>query len=463
MMPAWFQGFKKRIFWRIYLYSLTLLLAVVLGVAAIALLVERKTPRQGAPVRRAELTAAALLPHLPNRPQFQKHLETFQASLSMGISVYEGKGITLAAAGASPPPPLDPGEFSTLHSQRYFFRGTSLYVAVPLDPLSPEGAYLIMGELSPSGLTRIISSLLLLFLLLAVVSFPVSRTVARPLEKLTACARGLSQGDLSARTDVKREDELGQLATAVNEMAAQLEARIRREKELLGNISHEIRTPLSRIKVALELSDDEGDACRVASRLRSISADLGELDGMVEDILLAMRLDLATDTPGGDGVILRRETVDLGEVAARSAHLFSERHPEHRLRIEVPEEIPPIAGDPVFLRRTIDNLLDNAAGHSPPDREVRLSITPAGSGAAVEIHDRGKGIDGKDLPRIFEPFFRAGGATGALDGGVGLGLTLCKRIVEAHGGTIEASSHPDGGTVVRFSVSSGLAGASDLG
>lgn len=462
MLTALYRRLKKRIFWRLYLYSLTLLLVVALGIMAVVYLIEGKTPRQGAPVRRAELTAAALLLHIEDRPQLRKSITTFQRSLGMNISVYEGTGLALADAGSSPPPPLFPAEFSTLHSQRYFLRGTALYVAVPLDPLSPGGPYLIMGELSPSGLTRILFSLLLLFLLLALVSFPVSRTIARPLEKLTACAHRLSQGELRARTDVEGEDEFGQLAAAVNDMASQIEVKIRREKELLGNISHEIRTPLSRIRVALELCGEEGEG-RTAALLRSIGGDLMELDGMVEDILLAARLDLALDIPGGQGVLLRRERVDMAGIAARSTQLFSERFPGHRLRLNISEGIPPLSGDPVFLRRTIDNILDNAARHSSPGKEIGLSISLSGGRVEVEIRDDGSGIDSDDLARIFDPFFRAGGGAEGGERGVGLGLALCKGIVEAHGGTIEASSSPGGGTVLRFSIPSDLADDSDLG
>lgn len=462
MLTSLFRRLKKRIFWRLYLYSLTLLLVVAVGIMAVVYLIDKKTPRQGAPIRRAELTAAALLPHLEDRPQLQRNIDLFQRSLGMNISVYEGTGLALGAAGSSPPSPLFPVEFSTIHSQSYFLRGTALYVAVPLDPLSPGGPYLIMGELSPSGLTRIFFSLLLLFLLLALVSFPVSRTIARPLEKLTACAHRLSQGELMARTDVEREDELGQLAAAVNDMASQIEGKIRREKELLGNISHEIRTPLSRIRVALELCEEEGEG-RTAALLRSIGGDLEELDGMVEDILLAARLDLALDNPADRGVIPHREPVIIAEVAARAAELFSERYPGHELRLNISEELPPIAGDPVFLRRTIDNILSNAARHSPPDRGIDLSISPAGGFVEVEIRDSGSGVDSDDLSRIFDPFFRAGSGVNGRERGVGLGLTLCKRIVEAHGGTIGASSPPDGGTVVHFSLPSDVAGDPDLG
>lgn len=284
---------------------------------------------------------------------------------------------------------------------------------------------------------------------LAAASYPLARSIASPVERLTEAARALGAGDLSARANVRARGELGELGRAFDEMAARLEALLRSERELLANVSHEIRTPLARIRVALELAA-EGDLERARRYLGEIGADLGELDRLVEDVLAAARLD----AQGAGGWAVARDPVDLAAVAGEAAGRFREAHPGRVLELEVAPALPRLRGDGALLRRLLANLLDNAAKYSEAPSPVRLSVRAEGPGAVLEVADRGIGIDPADLPRLFTPFFRTDRSRARGTGGTGLGLALAKRIAEAHGGTISAESAPGAGTRFRVTLPS---------
>jgi len=196
--------------------------------------------------------------------------------------------------------------------------------------------------------------------------------------------------------------------------------------------------------VALELAA-EGDQARARRYLSEIGTDLTELERMVEDVLTAARLD-----QGNGELRLRLEPVDVAALLAEAASRFRELRPARILQVRS-EGIPgSIAADPSLLRRAIDNLLDNAAKYSGEASPVELSAQGRGDQLAIEVRDHGIGIDGADLPRLFTPFFRTDRSRARGTGGVGLGLALARRIVEAHGGSIEVESVPDLGTTFRL-------------
>jgi signal transduction histidine kinase len=156
---------------------------------------------------------------------------------------------------------------------------------------------------------------------------------------------------------------------------------------------------------------------------------------------------------------LRRETAAVAGLCEQAAARFRARHPKRELRVHLDPDLPAIEVDPTLLRRAVDNLLENAHKYSPdveqpvflegrlrPGRRVAGRVT----GVEIAVLDRGMGIPAEDLPRVFEPFFRGERSRSRAAGGVGLGLTLTRRIVEAHGGTIEVSSAPGVGTSARI-------------
>jgi signal transduction histidine kinase len=277
-------------------------------------------------------------------------------------------------------------------------------------------------------------------------SYFTARWIAGPLATLSATARALGAGDLRARAALERGDELGDVGRAFDEMAARLEKLLLAERELLANVSHELRTPLARIRVALELAS-EASADGARPSMAEIAVDLAEIESLVGDILTTARLEIEQGQPPSSGFSLHREPIAPASLCERAAARFRGLHPERELRVHADEGLPAVEVDPALLRRAIDNLLDNAHKYSPDAREpIRLEAARCGGRVELAVIDHGMGIAADDLPRVFAPFFRTDRSRSRVTGGVGLGLTLAARIVEAHGGAIELTSAPGAGT-----------------
>jgi two-component system, OmpR family, sensor kinase len=295
-------------------------------------------------------------------------------------------------------------------------------------------------------------------LVVGVSSWLLGRALTRPLQQLSGAARAFGGGDLAARAALARQDELGEVGREFDEMAERVTDLLRAEKELLANVSHELRTPLARIRVALDLAA-EGDADVAREALRDIAGDLDELERLISDVLAAARLELTTDLAGrpaprnaggaGAGIPpLRRARLEPAVLVDQAAQRFRARQPDRQLEVETDAALPPLDGDAVLLRRVLDNLLENAARYSDAGQVVRLEAR-GGEAVTLVVADQGIGISAEDLPRVFRPFYRADKSRSRATGGLGLGLALVKRIVEAHGGSIELESAPGQGTRAR--------------
>jgi len=286
-------------------------------------------------------------------------------------------------------------------------------------------------------------------IVLGVGAFLTARWIAKPLTHLSRMATSLGRGDLNVRSDLKRNDEVGDVARAFDDMAERIQRLLQTEKELLANVAHELRTPLARIRVALEIAS-EGDAEAARASLAEIAVDLAELETLISDVLTAARFELAEGVEPSSGFALHLQRLAPSAVAQRAAELFRGRHPGRPFSSNLSASSGTIQADPVLLRRVLDNLLENAHKYSPePDAEVSLSLSEQAGQACFEIRDRGMGISDDDLPRIFSAFFRGERSRSRGTGGVGLGLTLAKRIVEAHGGSIRVESVVGQGSTFR--------------
>jgi signal transduction histidine kinase len=232
---------------------------------------------------------------------------------------------------------------------------------------------------------------------------------------------------------------------AFDEMAARIEALVRGQRELLANVSHELRTPLARIRVALDLAA-EGSAEEAAAQLSGIAGDLAELERLTSDILASARLELSSAQPP-----VRVERTSAREMVEDAAARFRAHYPDHPLRVENRCGDAQVDVDRMMLRRALDNLLSNAGKHGGPD-EVALLAAAADGRVTIEVRDRGAGIAPEDMDQLFTPFFRADRSRARQTGGLGLGLLLARRIVEAHRGTLEIESNPGEGTVARIRV-----------
>jgi len=413
------------LFWRIYLHGVVLLVIVGVAVGAVGFALRHGTGwgPGGGPAD----YAAARIGELASDPvRLAEELRRIREAFGLEASVFDRDGRLIATSAA------DPARAAGTHRFGWTVRlreGRVLAVhSWPHEPRPGRGLLFIGAVL----------------VALALASFPLARSIAAPVERLTAAARALGGGDLTARANVRERGELGELGRAFDEMAGRLERLVHGERALLANVSHELRTPLARIRVALELAA-EGDAERARRYLGEIGKDLEELDGLIADVLAAARLDAG----GGAGLRIEAAPVDLAAVARDAAERFRAAHEGRTLEIVVGEGLPAIRGDAGLLRRLVVNLLDNAAKYSEPPAPVALAVRGEGESAVIEVTDRGIGIAPEDLPRLFTPFFRTDRSRARGTGGTGLGLALAKRIAEAHGGTISARSAPGDATTFR--------------
>jgi signal transduction histidine kinase len=234
-------------------------------------------------------------------------------------------------------------------------------------------------------------------------------------------------------------------------MAERIGQLVQAQRELLANVSHELRTPLARIRVALDLAA-EGDAQEAAASLREIAGDLGELERLVADVLTSARLELSSDVAAPPQTPLRSERIVARELLDEAATRFRAAHPEHELVVQMATLGAQLDADRMLLRRALDNLLDNAAKHSESRCAVALTASVDDARLWVEIRDQGRGISPEDLKNLFTPFFRADRSRARQTGGLGLGLVLARRIVEAHRGSLVLQSTLHRGTIARVCV-----------
>ncbi|MDM0107307.1 ATP-binding protein [Variovorax sp. J22R24] len=259
--------------------------------------------------------------------------------------------------------------------------------------------------------------------------YPIVRRLTKRLETLQRGVQRWGEGDLSVRVAEEGQDEVADLSNGFNAAAARIEELVRSHKSLLANASHELRSPLTRIRMGLELM---GDRPSPGAR-EEISRNIGELDQLIDEILLASRLDAKEADMG------TVETVDLTGLAAEECARVDA---DLEVREGTNNDTLTVRGVPRLLRRAIRNLLENARRYGAGETSVEIG-SRAGQ-AEIRVNDRGPGVPAALRERIFEPFYRLPGAS-ERNGGVGLGLALVKSITERHGGSVRCEDRPGGG------------------
>lgn len=271
--------------------------------------------------------------------------------------------------------------------------------------------------------------------ILAVAYFYLRRLLG-PLRALRAGVDKAGAGRLDHRIPETGRSELRDLARAFNTMAERLSQLLRSKEQLLIDVSHELRSPITRLKVQLEfLADDE--------TRESFGSDVAEMEAMVTAILESARMRHAA-------AVLNLQPTDLARLASSLTADFKDRAPEIHLGPLVDE---PVQVDPEKMRMVLRNLLDNALKHTPFDGPaVRLSMELKNEALEIVVADQGEGVPASAIPHLFEPFYRPDTSRSRKTGGYGLGLSLCKAIVDAHGGTIHFSSTPGKGSRVIVTI-----------
>ncbi len=445
---------RRTLFRRVFLHGLLMILAVVVSVGLLFHGYGYSKEPHRAVERLGEELAKSIDPDDPSQEKLNQKLQAISFVSEKGMAVYTDKGDELARAGRTPPSPLPSKKASRLRRHPEFFRVDRNSVAAMRLPPVGEGrpSYLLVAWNERTGHGGFFVALAVVVLVIGLLSLPLARSITKPLEKLTGAVKRVGAGDLSARSGVSRRDEVGQLAETFDAMTENLASRISREKELLADISHEIRTPLARIKVALELADEiEGTPEQLKDHLRGILGDADELDDLVENVLMISRLDLAPDDPGS-ALRVNLEPVSVEDIVNRAAGRFASTYPGRTLETELPETAPELRADLKLINRLVDNLISNAVKYSPDETSIGIKAVLEEETIAFEVWDEGIGVEAEDLPKLFDPFFRTDRSRSRDIGGTGLGLTLCKRIAEAHGGTIEARQQDPAGVVIRFTL-----------
>jgi len=264
-------------------------------------------------------------------------------------------------------------------------------------------------------------------------AYPIVRRLTQRLEALQNGVERWGDGDLSRRLPEDGHDEVAFLAQRFNIAAGRVQALLLSHKALLANASHELRSPLARIRMALELLDGPPNPAVRAEIARNIH----ELDQLIDEILLASRLDASPDELGTP------EPVDLMALCA-----------EECARVEADLDVQAatpllLPGLPKLLRRALRNLLENARRHAAGD--ITLTLQAGATHIEIRVCDRGPGVPVALRERIFEPFYRLPGAS-EREGGVGLGLALVRSIAQRHGGHVHCEERPGGGACFVLSL-----------
>lgn len=330
------------------------------------------------------------------------------------------------------------GELLSFHREDRFAAGLPILL-----PSGEEGVFFV--TLLKGGRWRrdgwhweILTGLGVFLIVLLLLSWPLANHMARPLRKMASAATALGKGDLSVRIPIQRRDEIGQLADSFNSMAENLQVLVGGHKQLLADISHEMRSPLARLRIAMELARQEGGPAS-EEPLDRVERQADAMEALIDELLTYSRLDSAPYTR-------RDEKLSLAEVLAgvTAAHGGEAGARDVKLQVEVSPGAEEVIADRTLLSRALGNVIGNGIAHAPAGTALRIVVETGKGTARISVSDEGPGVEEEMLESIFQPFVRADSARSRATGGVGLGLAIARRCMEAHGGGASAEPGPGG-------------------
>jgi signal transduction histidine kinase len=363
----------------------------------------------------AALAQDLLPPPEASAQSLQAAVDRLAEMLLSDITVRGRDGTLLAAAGEPLSLPHGRRRRSWTHTET---RGWTF--ALPL----PDGRWLIARHGSLHGGWEWIGALVLFAVAVGIGAYPVARRLTRRLERLRRQVDELGAGDLSARVAVDGRDEVAALARSFNRAADQIERLVEAQRSMVASASHELRSPLARLRMAFELLNRDR---RPELRLR-VDRDIQELDDLIDELLLASRLDTIEHLD-------KSESVDLLALVAEEGSRYDAEVSGVSVRVD---------GNTKMLRRLARNLFENArryGGGTPIEASVH---TAPHDRVRLRVLDRGPGVPADERERIFEPFYRPSG-TREEGNGVGLGLALVRQIARHHGGDVRCVPRDGGG------------------
>lgn len=302
--------------------------------------------------------------------------------------------------------------------------------------LPPEAQRFLFGQ------AKVLSiSLLVALGLAALLGFLLARHLSRPVRALAATVAKLSDGQYDERASVSGRDEIGLLAQAVNRLAETLERNRTARSRWMADIAHELRTPVAILKGEIEALAD-GVRQPDGQKLSSLAEEVDQLAVLIEDLQT-----LALSDAGA--LNLQREPLEINALVQQAAEAFVERLAARGIALELDlAGTVTFSGDPQRLRQLMHNLLENCARYVMAGGWVKVALARTASGVSLSVEDSGPGVPTGQLERLFDRFFRLEQSRSRVGGGSGLGLSICRNIVEAHGGRIEARHGHSGGLLV---------------
>jgi signal transduction histidine kinase len=397
----------RRLYQKIYLVFLASLLTVVMIIGLFWRLGQPEAPYSHAFEVAGELAMAALPPADAPRRLQQQAVEHLAQRLHADLGLFDAARAPIAAAGHPVPSPTNLGWVRGIGPPAWSFR------------LPDERWIVARGPARiPGPLFGVVSFLLITALVIAIFAYPVVRGLTKRIERLQEGVETLGAGNLATRVSIGGRDEVARLAASFNRAAARIEELVGANRLLLANASHELRTPLSRLRLGIELFGKDPSPKAKAELQR----DIAELDDLIEEILLASRLDIVASPQ-------MKESLDLLALVAEECAHYDD--------CTLAGQSITLSGDAKLIRRMVRNLLENAARHGKPP--VRVELRRDGDTAVLCVIDAGAGIPETGRERVFEPFFQLGGERK----GTGLGLALVRRIARLHGGEAKAEPRPD--------------------
>jgi signal transduction histidine kinase len=277
--------------------------------------------------------------------------------------------------------------------------------------------------------------LLSILSLLILVSFLAIRWTLKPLKALGVAVNEIYRGnfDYQVNVDSFGQDELAQLALSFNAMTKRIQEMIFAKEQLLLDVSHELRTPITRAKIAIEMLPP-------GQTVDDIASDMVEMESLVTSLLEGARLKSRHGS-------LTIENADLNLIVIEVAQKFKASLPEVKT---VTGKTLTLSLDRERIKTVLKNLIENAIKYSASHSQVLVHVDETAEGARVRVIDRGIGIPPDELKHVFEPFYRVDKSRTRETGGFGLGLSLCRHIAQAHGGSIEIDSEENVGTTVTL-------------
>jgi signal transduction histidine kinase len=271
-------------------------------------------------------------------------------------------------------------------------------------------------------------SVIILIVVVTTVASHIIRLILKPISALTEAVENAAKGDLDQQLGIHSNDELGVLALSFNRMTMELKKMIDSREQLLSDVSHELRTPITRAWIALEMIPD-------STEKKSLAGDLKEMEALITGILESERLK-------NGNIKANPVPVKVSSLFAKLAKTY--RHLPGRLSILPMAHDLVVIADETLIFTVLRNLVDNAVKYSPQGKPVEINIVLAQNNLRIEVEDFGTGIPEDKLPYVFEPFYRADNSRSRKTGGYGLGLHLCKRIMDIHRGEIRLYNKPGG-------------------